>query len=453
MAALDFPTSPTVDQIYTGNTITYKWNGVSWDSVNAITLSGAVTGSGNSTITTSLGSFTSLQLATALTDKTGTGLNVFGTSPTFLTDIKTPLIIGGTGTTSTLIHKTTSGVGATGADHIFQVGNNGATEAMRILNNGNLGVGTASPTAVLHLKAGTSTANTAPLKLTSGILLTTAETGAVEFLTDAYYGTITTGTARKQFLFTDGSAANLTGLPAAQLSGAIPSTVTATTQTANDNSTKIATTAYVDTKPSGSSFWTSLAGATRVSNTTFTVTSDQTALIAKGMIIKWTESAVVRVAMVSIPSTFSTTTTVTIIGDTMTSIDASSLKYAMIGAEAFIKNFALAGNIGAIATDVMNSYRATEPMRVIGSDVSVGTAGTTNSTTFDINKNGTTMFTTKPTLATTVASSPTPFTADTATSLALADRVSIDIDAIQTTNAIDGYITLYLFPTRYINLT
>jgi hypothetical protein len=58
-------------------------------------------------------------------------------TPTFLTNITTPLIIGGTGTTSSLTYKTTSEVGTTGADHIFQVGNNGAKEAMRILNSGN----------------------------------------------------------------------------------------------------------------------------------------------------------------------------------------------------------------------------------------------------------------------------------------------------------------------------
>ena len=66
------------------------------------------------------------------------------------TSVKSPLLIGGTGTTSSLTYKTTTGVGTTGADHIFQVGNNGATEAMRILNSGNVGIGTTSPSAKLH---------------------------------------------------------------------------------------------------------------------------------------------------------------------------------------------------------------------------------------------------------------------------------------------------------------
>ena len=248
---------------------------------------------------------------------------------------------------------------------------------------------------------------------------------------------------------TSGTAANLSGTPA------LPNGTTATTQSANDNSTKLATTAYVDGKASGSSLWTLMPGTpTRASNTTFTVTGDITTYVAKGMIIKWTESSTVRCAMVSIPSTYGApNTTITIVGDIMASIDASSLKYCMLGAEMFQKNFAIAGTIGATGTDIANAYYATEPMRVIGADLQVGTAGTTNNTTIDINKGGTTMFTTKPTLATTVASSSTPFTADTATSLALGDKVTIDIDAIQTTAAIDLYSQLYLFPTRYLSLS
>lgn len=204
----------------------------------------------------------------------------------------------------------------------------------------------------------------------------------------------------------------------------------------------------------GVAFWNSVLGTpTRVSNTTFTVTGDYTALLAKGLILKWTESAAVKVAMVSIPSTYSSPdTTVTIIGDTMASIDSSSLKYCLTGTEVFVARFGIAGNIGAVLADVANVFYAAEPYRVIGADLQVGTAGTTNSTTIDINKAGTTMFTTKPTLATTVASSPLPFTADSGTSLALGDRVSIDIDAIQTTNAVDLYVQLYLFPVRYLSL-
>lgn len=53
------------------------------------------------------------------------------------------------------------------------------------------------------LNAGTITAGTAPAKFTSGPLLTTAEVGAVEFLTDKGYLTITTGAARKEITLND----------------------------------------------------------------------------------------------------------------------------------------------------------------------------------------------------------------------------------------------------------
>lgn len=54
-----------------------------------------------------------------------------------------------------------------------------------------------SITARLHLPAGTASASTAPLKFTSGTLLTAAEVGALEFLTDRITFTGTTNTTRK----------------------------------------------------------------------------------------------------------------------------------------------------------------------------------------------------------------------------------------------------------------
>lgn len=210
--------------------------------------------------------------------------------------------------------------------------------------------------------------------------------------------------------------------------------------------------AWVSSSATGA-FWTLMPGTpTRASNTTYTATGDFHLLIAKSMVIKWAAGGVARMGMVSIPSTYSApNTTVTLIGDTMTSIDAGSLKYAMI--EAVPVSFAYAGTLGAIATDIMGAFYATEPMRVIGADLSVGTAGTTNNTTVDINNNGVTMFAAKPTLATTVAASPTPFTADSGTSLALNDKITVDLDAVQTTAAVDAYVKLYVFPTRYQFLT
>lgn len=86
------------------------------------------------------------------------------------------------------------------------IGTNSSVSASNslVLGNGvNVGVSVSTPTARLHLPAGTATASTAPIKLTSGTSLTSAEAGTVEFTTDDLFFTITTGTARKRLLMAD----------------------------------------------------------------------------------------------------------------------------------------------------------------------------------------------------------------------------------------------------------
>lgn len=89
---------------------------------------------------------------------------------------------------------------------------------------GNLGIGTTAPTAVLHLKAGTATANTAPLKLTAGTNLTTPEDGAVEFDGTNYYAT--SGTTRYTLAKTLTATASLTFTTAATSTSTATITVT-----------------------------------------------------------------------------------------------------------------------------------------------------------------------------------------------------------------------------------
>jgi hypothetical protein len=59
-----------------------------------------------------------------------------GDTATIAKATQTPIIIGGNATTSDLTFQTTTGVGATGADMHFLVGNNGGTEALTLLNSG-----------------------------------------------------------------------------------------------------------------------------------------------------------------------------------------------------------------------------------------------------------------------------------------------------------------------------
>jgi len=69
-------------------------------------------------------------------------------------------LIGGSAVTDDLILRTTSGAGESGADMIFQTGNNGGTEAMRILFSGNIGIGAVSPAARLEVEISSTAAVT-----------------------------------------------------------------------------------------------------------------------------------------------------------------------------------------------------------------------------------------------------------------------------------------------------
>lgn len=58
----------------------------------------------------------------------------------------------------------------------------------------------------ITIRAGTATAGTAPLKFTSGTLLSSPEAGAMEFNSNTLYFTITTGTIRKTIAMYDDSS-------------------------------------------------------------------------------------------------------------------------------------------------------------------------------------------------------------------------------------------------------
>ncbi|MGK2864899.1 MAG: hypothetical protein ACSLE0_23405 [Chitinophagaceae bacterium] len=71
---------------------------------------------------------------------------------------------------------------------IFSVVNSSNSNIFNILDTGEVGFGQPAPTAVVHIKAGTATAGTAPTKYTAGTLLSALELGALEFTDDGTNG-------------------------------------------------------------------------------------------------------------------------------------------------------------------------------------------------------------------------------------------------------------------------
>jgi hypothetical protein len=220
-------------------------------------LTGAVTSVGNAT---SLGSFTSAQLASALTDETGTGVSVFATSPTLVTPVlgvasassidvtgssintngfylpsanTVGLAAGGSqafNTTSSLMSMATNLTAAKASPRFTFTNTSGTTTTIQMgADSGTAFIGTTtdhpfnllknnttvatiqSANAQLELIAGTATF--APLKLTSGTNNTTAQAGAHEYDGTCHYLT-SVASARQvavaqQFVTVQGSDVSL----------------------------------------------------------------------------------------------------------------------------------------------------------------------------------------------------------------------------------------------------
>lgn len=113
-------------------------------------------------------------------------------------------------------------------------------------NTGNVGIGTAAPTAALTIAAGTS--SRAPMKFTSGTLLTSPQSGTMEYDGSNYY--LTDGANQRRMIAT----------------GSTPGSI--------DNATNINSTSNITMTPN--------AGSVVVSATTPSTSSNNGALVVKG---------------------------------------------------------------------------------------------------------------------------------------------------------------------------
>ena len=132
---------------FSAGTITASLTGTATSTTNIPNLTGAIT---SVNTTTSLGSFTSAQLATALTDETGSGANVFATSPTLVT----PVLGAATATSIVVSSGSTFSNGPVFVGSGTSTGT--ATQRLQITGgayvSGNIGIGTTNPLQNLHVQ-------------------------------------------------------------------------------------------------------------------------------------------------------------------------------------------------------------------------------------------------------------------------------------------------------------
>lgn len=203
-----------------------------------------------------------------------------------------------------------------------------------------------------------------------------------------------------------------------------------------------------------STVWMAVPGTpTRVSDTQLTITDAGNAnsydsLLSKGTIIKWLDGTI-KQAMITSATYGADTVTINIIGDVLAA-GFTVMKYFTTHKVNTV-TFIITGSLG-VGTDLSSTWYAPYDAKIFGADARVKTAGTTNSTDFDINDDGTTMFTTKPS----IASGDTydlNSTADSGTVVAEGSLVTVDIDAVSTTAPIEAYIILYFTASKNIFLT
>jgi hypothetical protein len=105
-------------------------------------------------------------------------------NPAFTTSVTSPLIIGGTATSSSLTLQSTSGVGATDSI-LFKVGNNGAVTALTIDTTGASAFGVSATSPLLIA----TTSTTSPLIIATASRTSTATTGAFSYGTNGFSDT------------------------------------------------------------------------------------------------------------------------------------------------------------------------------------------------------------------------------------------------------------------------
>ena len=203
----------------------------------------------------------------------------------------------------------------------------------------------------------------------------------------------------------------------------------------------------------GGWFWTTVPWTpTRTSDTVFTITDTANAnaydqLLQRGTVLKRTQSWT-KQAMVVSATYAANTVTVTLIWDTFAA-GFSDVKYGLEKARMY--KSALAWTIGATGNNVMNTQMVESPSKIYWADFRAGTAWN-GTTTVDINKWGSSMFATRPSILTTNQNI-LWVTADTGTTATTGDYITVDVDAVAgTTKIIDAYVNLYYLPLYMASL-
>lgn len=200
-----------------------------------------------------------------------------------------------------------------------------------------------------------------------------------------------------------------------------------------------------------SSFWTTVPGTpTRVADTQFTLTDTGNAnlydqILKRGVILIWLEGSTFQTAMVVSSSYSSNAVTVDIVGDSLTA-GFTSMKYC--ANPVLVEQFIRPGRLG-VGTDAFKTWYAPYDIYLLMVDARVKIAGTTNYTVFDINDDGSTKFTSKPSIQSGSTSLLNKVANSPSSPVEAGSAITVDIDSVSTTPPSDAYIYIYYYPVSW----
>lgn len=215
---------------------------------------------------------------------------------------------------------------------------------------------------------------------------------------------------------------------------------------------------------SGAGFWSNVPGTpTRIGDTSFSITDASNANLydkafGPGTVLRWEKSGGgAQFAKVTAASYGANAVTLTIVGNTL-SAGFSSMKYCIHRAEqeVFIVPGTLPGNTAT--TDIAKTIHVRGDIYVFSAKIWYKTGPTTTNGVWDVNDDGSTIFTTKPEVAASATEGVEQVSdclAGTATT-AVADKslITVDYDSGHaTTPGADAYIYLFWMPVawRYLS--
>lgn len=197
----------------------------------------------------------------------------------------------------------------------------------------------------------------------------------------------------------------------------------------------------------GAATWTAFSGA-YASGTTITVSgTDVTGIMKKGVVLKWQKSDNTFKTGMVISSSFSTDTTITIVGSTVESGD----KNFYYGPLAYQETFIIPGAL-ASGTDMSKTVYAPEAIYPISVDARLKSNISASECIFDVNDDGTSIITTKPTIAASGVSDLNNVVAAPTTAIAQNSAITVDVDQA-VSGPVEAYIDLFYYPVNLVSRT